>query len=109
MSSSKAYVCYAISRRFQSSAETKSAPKPEPKENADQAKAVAFNWLSVNQVSQRAITAIAVSTAISAMNQPKGYLPDWVNPSAPAPFLHIAEPIHKHSMNYSREVGRHLH
>ena len=41
-----------------------SAPNPEPKANVAQAKAVAFIWLSGNQVFQRAITLIAASMAI---------------------------------------------
>ena len=38
--------------------------KPEPKENAASVKAVTFNWLSVDQTSQRATTAIALDAAI---------------------------------------------
>ena len=49
---------------FNQAPEVKAAPKPEPKENATSVKAVAFNWLSVNLISQRAITTIAVDAAI---------------------------------------------
>jgi tetratricopeptide (TPR) repeat protein len=45
--------------------ESKSAPQPEPKEIATQVKAVTFNWLLGKQISQKAITSIAASTAIS--------------------------------------------
>ncbi len=50
---------------FSQAPEAKPAPKPEPKENAASVKAVAFNWLSVNQTSQRATTAIALDAAIA--------------------------------------------
>ncbi len=50
---------------FSQTPEAKPSPKPEPKENAASVKAVAFNWLSVNQTSQRATTAIALDAAIA--------------------------------------------
>ena len=50
---------------FNQAPEAKPAPKAEPKEDAASVKAVAFNWLSVNQTSQRSVTSIAVAVAIS--------------------------------------------
>ncbi len=49
---------------FNQAPEAKPAPKPKPKENAARIKAIAFNWLSVNLISQRAITTVAVDAAI---------------------------------------------
>jgi tetratricopeptide (TPR) repeat protein len=49
---------------FSQAPEVKPAPEPEQKENAASVKAVTFNWLSINQTSQRAITTIAVDAAI---------------------------------------------
>ena len=59
---------------FSQAPEAKPAPKPEPKKNAASVEAVAFNWLSVYLISQRAITSIAVDAAIGNNESTQGIL-----------------------------------
>ena len=51
---------------FSQKIEVKPAPKPKPEENAARIRTIAFNRVSVNQTSQRAITAIAIAAAIDS-------------------------------------------